>query len=221
VAQDTVNNGQSATSAAISVQAGAATSFKLTGTAAPTAGKSFSFTVTAQDAYGNIATSYRGKIRFASTDAQAVFPANYTFTSADNGVHTFSIALKTAGAQTVTVTDTGNQKVTGTRAETVSAAAASQIVILGPTGVTHGLAFSFTVEVLDPYGNLATSYTGTLAFSSSDTAAALPANYTFTAADGGKHTFTATFNTVGTQSLTAKDTLTSNLHTTLAGISVS
>jgi hypothetical protein len=86
--------------------------------------------------------------------------------------------------------------------------------------VTHGTAFTFTVQVLDAYGNLATGYTGTVAFSSSDGAAALPGSYTFTAADGGKRSFTATLNTTGTQSLTAQDTLTAGLNTTLPGISV-
>jgi adhesin/invasin len=75
--------------------------------------------------------------------------------------------------------------------------------------------------VLDAYGNLATGYTGTLAFSSSDTAAVLPTHYMFTAADGGKHKFKATFHTVGTQSLTATDTLTTALSVTQTGITVS
>jgi hypothetical protein len=68
----------------------------------------------------------------------------------------------------------------------VTAAVASQLVILAPRAVTHGTAFTFTVEVLDAYGNLATGYAGTRAVSSSDPAASLPANYTFTTADGAQ-----------------------------------
>ncbi len=49
-------------------------------------------------------------MHFTTTDAGAgaVLPADYTFTSGDNGTHTFgnSATLVTAGPQTVTVTAT-------------------------------------------------------------------------------------------------------------------
>jgi hypothetical protein len=77
-----------------------------------------------------------------------------------------------------------------------------------------------TVTALDDYGNIATGYTDTVHFTCSDGAAALPASYTFRAADGGSHTFSATFNTVGMQSLTAQDTATPGRNTTLTGITV-
>jgi hypothetical protein len=44
-----------------------------------------------------------------------------------------------------------------------------------------------------------------VAFTSSDAAAVLPANYTFTAADEGRHAFNVTFNTVGSQTVTVTD----------------
>ncbi|HSK44268.1 MAG TPA: hypothetical protein VLA83_10325, partial [Candidatus Binatia bacterium] len=49
-------------------------------------------------------------------------------------------------------------------------------------------------------------YLGTLHFTSSDGLAVLPADYTFTAADAGIHTFQVTFNTLGTQTITMADT---------------
>jgi hypothetical protein len=52
------------------------------------------------------------------------------------------------------------------------------------------VAFSLTLTVEDVYGNVVTGYTGTVHFSSTDTQATLPRNYTFTAADKGVHTFT-------------------------------
>ena len=55
-------------------------------------------TVTARDAFGNTVTGYRGTVHFTSSDPKAVLPANYTFTSADAGVHVFSVTLKTFGA---------------------------------------------------------------------------------------------------------------------------
>jgi hypothetical protein len=52
-----------------------------------------------------------------------------------------------------------------------------------------GVAFSLTVTVQDAC-NVVTGYTGTIHFTSTDSRASLPANYTFRAADKGVHTFT-------------------------------
>jgi hypothetical protein len=50
------------------------------------------------------------------------------------------------------------------------------------------------------------TYRGTVTFTSTDTAAVLPANYTFTAGDAGVHTFTGVvLNTTGAQTITARD----------------
>src|SRR5262249_50329719 len=137
---------------------------------------------------------------------------NYTFSSSDNGVHTFSATLKTAGTQSLTVTDTTTLSITGSQTGiTVTAAAATHLSISMPATVTHNLAFSVTVIALDAYGNVATGYTGTIRFTSSDNTAILPANYTFTAADAGGHTFTVIFKKTGTQSLTATDTHTGSI----------
>src|SRR5947208_14556349 len=80
-----------------------------------------------------------------------------------------------------------------------------------PSPVTAGVAGTFTVTAKDPYSNTATGYTGTVHFTSSDAQAVLPADYTFVAADAGQHTFSATLNTAGSQSLTATDTVTSTV----------
>jgi hypothetical protein len=187
-----------------------------------TAGKALNVTVTAQDAYGNTVTGYRGTVQFTSTDAQAVLPANYTFTATDAGKHTFSVPLNTAGSQTVTVTDTANGAVTGTSGTvTVTPAAATHFKISAPASVTHGVAFSFTVTAVDAYGNVATGYLGTVALTSRDPKARLPAAYTFTAGNAGVATFTATFNTVGVQSLAATDTKTKSITGTDGTIQVS
>jgi autotransporter-associated beta strand protein len=74
-----------------------------------------------------------------------------------------------------------------------------------PSPVAAGSAGSFTVTATDCDGNPLPSYRGRVTFSSSDPAAQLPAPYTFTAADAGSHTFSATLLTPGTQSLTATD----------------
>jgi Ca2+-binding RTX toxin-like protein len=136
-------------------------------------------------------------------------PANYTFTSGDSGVHNFSATLKTAGSQSITVQDLTNPNVApGTQsAILVLPAATSQLVVSGfPPGVTAGVSYNFTVTAFDPYGNVVTGYRGTVTFSSTDSQALLPANYLFTSADAGVHTFAVTLNTLGTQSVSATDT---------------
>ena len=70
-----------------------------------------------------------------------------------------------------------------------------------------GQAQPFTLLAEDPSNSLVTNYVGTVHFSSTDGAATLPANYTFTLGDAGLHAFSAgvTFGTLGTQTVTASD----------------
>ena len=106
-----------------------------------------------------------------------------------NGVATVNIKLMTVGTQTITATAAADPTLTGT----VSSAATPPIPVLfavsGYPATTAGVANTFTVTVRDSIGQVATGYTGTVFFSSSDVQAGLPASYTFTAADGGVHTF--------------------------------
>ncbi len=114
-AKDTVNGGLTGTQGAIQVNAAAASRFIISAPSSVKAGVQFSITVTVVDAYGNIVTGYRGKITFRSSDATAKLPKNYTFTAADQGVHTFTgVVLKKKGNQTITATDTRDSSLTGT-----------------------------------------------------------------------------------------------------------
>jgi len=70
---------------------------------------------------------------------------------------------------------------------------------------TVGVQLTFTLTALGANNATLTNYTGTVTFTSSDARAVLPASYTFTAADAGVHTFSATFNSQGPQSITASD----------------
>lgn len=85
---------------------------------------------------------------------------------------------------------------------------ATQFAVTMPSGVAQGAPVAVTVSALDAQGNVASGYQGTVRLSSSDSSAALPPWYTFTAADAGTHTFAVTLNTTGTQSVTAMDTVT-------------
>jgi sugar lactone lactonase YvrE len=67
-------------------------------------------TVTAYVTNNDPDTRYRGTIHFTSTSGTAVLPANYTFTSPDNGVYTFTdqLVFTEIGDYTVTTTDIVN-----------------------------------------------------------------------------------------------------------------
>ena len=210
------------TQSGITVTPAAASKFLVSAPAGSMAGSAFSVTVTARDQYNNTAPSYAGTIHFTSTDGAATLPGNYTFTAADAGVHAFAgIILKKAGSQTVTATDAVTSSINGGAPLAVNAAAASTMLVTGfPSPTTAGLAGNISVTLKDPYGNIASGYASMVHFTSSDGTASLPANYTFTAADAGVHTFSATLKTAGTQAITATDTTTASLYSTDGGISV-
>ncbi len=110
-ATDTVTASITGTSGAITVSAPAtATHFSVTAPGTATVGTAFNVTVTALTASNATATGYTGTVHFTSSDGSAVLPANSTLT---NGVGTFSVTLKTAGAQTVAATDTVTASITG------------------------------------------------------------------------------------------------------------
>ena len=188
------------------------------------AGTAHSVTVTAKDAHGNTAVGYRGTIHFTSSDPAATLPPNYTFTAADAGSHVFTVTLRTAGTQSVTATDTLTASIKGSQSEiVVNAAAVKTLVVSGlTTPRTAGMTGSIRVTAVDAYGNRVSSYRGTVHFSSSDTKAKLPANYTFAAADAGTHVFVGTviLKTAGTQSVTATDTKTATIKGSQTGIVV-
>jgi len=77
-----------------------------------------------------------------------------------------------------------------------------------PDTMGAGQAVNATLTAYDANYNVATGYTGTVHFSSTDGAAVLPSNYTFTGADAGAHTFSFTLNTQGMRSVTVNDVVT-------------
>jgi sugar lactone lactonase YvrE len=185
-------------------------------TAAPTAvaGMPFDITVTALDASGNLDMNYQGTVTFSSSDAYpGLLPADYTFTSSDQGTHTFSggVTLYTAGTQSLTVQDTADSSLTGNATVAVVAAPASQLLITAPANAVSGTPFDVILTALDPYANVDTNYGGTVTWTSSDTdpGVILPPDYTFQATDNGMVTFPGgvTLITLGNQTLTATDTM--------------
>ncbi|MGD0978148.1 MAG: archaellin/type IV pilin N-terminal domain-containing protein [Candidatus Bathyarchaeia archaeon] len=231
-----IDGSLSATTSSITVNAGAIASFTLAGyPSSVTAGQSFgsnNVVMTAYDAYGNVKVDYAGAVTFTSSDGHAVLPSSYQFTSGtgnDNGVHTFAgtgFTLKTAGSQTITVTD-GSISATS-NAIIVNAVVLDHFTISGyPTSVTAGQSFGgVVVTAYDASNNIITSYVGQVYFTSTDSSAALPytatSKYTFTFGDSGVHTFSGfTLNTAGSRTITVTDGTKSATTTAITVISPS
>jgi hypothetical protein len=107
---------------AITVKPGPAVALQLQGLAdAITVGAQTSDTVTARDAFDNVAAGYAGTVRFAASDTLATLPADYAFTTADAGVHVFApgVTLRTPGSQRVTVRDLADSTLSVVRDVTV------------------------------------------------------------------------------------------------------
>ena len=141
-ATDTTTASLTAAELNIAVEAGAASTFEVTAfPSSDTAGAAGHVVVTAYDAYGNVATGYTGTVSLTSSDPHALLPSGITFTGT-TGTHTFTVTLDTAGAQSITATDTVTPSLTGAESGiTVQAAAAKTLTIAGfPTSDTAGSA---------------------------------------------------------------------------------
>jgi hypothetical protein len=100
--------------------------FDVTGLSSPFESQALgNVTVTAKDGSGNTLRNYTGTVTFdetvLGTQAEELLPANYAFTLADQGVHTFTNAVRlvTAGARTLRVRDTVTTAAAGTQSTTV------------------------------------------------------------------------------------------------------
>src|ERR1700676_5588947 len=99
---------------------------------------------------------------------------------------------------------------------TTSSATATHFSVTAEATATAGTAFPFTVTALDASNNV-NGYSGTVHFSSSDGQAVLPTNSTLTSGTG---TFSATLKTLGSQTITATDTVTASITGTSNSINV-
>ncbi len=224
---DTVTSSVTGVHSGITVNPNVATNLLVSGfPASQTAGMAGSITVRARDVYNNTATGYLGTVGFTTTDSLGDLPSNYVFQGSDNGVKIFTngVTLKTTGTWTVTATDTVTPAITGVHSGIViTPAAAISLVVAGLSSPrVAGIAGSIAVTARDPYNNIDTNYVGTVQLTSSDGQAVLPGNYTFVLGDLGVRNFSneVTLKTVGTQSVTATDTVTVGINGTQSGVSV-
>jgi hypothetical protein len=120
--------------------------FSVTAPSSATTGTSFNVTVTADDLNGNPLTTYRGTVHFTSTDALASLPADYTFTAADAGVHTFSVTLLSSYNRTIVVTDTSDATIRGFAPVSVTNPPLSITSLSTTTAVEGSAAFPLAVN---------------------------------------------------------------------------
>src|SRR5262249_1911857 len=155
--------------------------------------------VTAQDQFNNTTTTYLGTVHFTASDTQAVMPSDSTLTSGTGG---FSPTLKTAGTRLISAADTATSSIPKVTGIDVIAANASSFSVTAQSSGQQNTYFSFTVKARDAYNNVASGYTGTVTFSSSDMAAVFPA---ISALASGVGTFSVKLKTAGTQTVTVTD----------------
>ncbi len=170
------------------------------------AGAQLGLRVTVRDNFTNVATGYSGTMALSSSDPGAQLSAPGTYTGTDAGSRAFSAQLRKAGAQTVTATDAANAISCQGSVNIVPGATLFAVGFAG-TDAWAGTGVNATVTAQDSFANVVTNYAGTIAFTSSDGAAAKPANVTLNGTEGGTTTVAVTFNTVGLQTLTATDTV--------------
>ena len=173
-----------------------------TSTQSTIAGDYLSMSVTAVDASGNVILDYPGTVQLSSSDPNVVgLPSSYTFNYWDEGTAWFSISLKTAGTQTVTVSA---GSATGQASFQVTPAAMAAFQINVPSVVYRGLSFPVTISAIDAYGNVVPSYNGSVTLTSTDgQSLGLSAS---PALVNGTVTVTVTMNTLdSTDQLTATD----------------
>lgn len=131
----TVTGGQVASPPSISVTgSGPAAKLAITGFAAKTdSDVATSLTVSALDAFGNVATTYAGTVQLSSTDPQATLPPAYALGSGDAGTHTFTnVSMYTPGQQTVTASDSAH----GFTASATTRVSPPSSVTVSPTNAT-------------------------------------------------------------------------------------
>ena len=204
----------------------------VSGTAAD--GGSPTLTVKAEDATGDLDTSYTGKVKLTSSvTADTGISADATAVA---GVATFTPVLKGTGTHTFTATDESSANLaSGNDAITVTAGTATKLVVTTSDDAatpaktaTAGTSATVTVTAEDAEGSVATGYAGTVSLSSNSADAwvvdgatgtltaptgsgssYVDGSYGFTTGsnkDNGVATFTVTINKAGSDEFEASVT---------------
>jgi hypothetical protein len=204
VATDTAGGPRRGTAVVTVMPAAAVTCAASQAPTSAVAGSLVGMAVAIHDAFGNVATNYTGTMGVTTTDPRATLPGTVVFGPADAGSHAFSAVLITTGVQTLSAVDTANASL---HCDTILAVmpAAPKLVIAVPASANAGYPVNISVMVKDLFDNAMPNYAGTVSFASTDAGAMMPAPITFTGGQAGVATASATFMTVGPQTITASD----------------
>ncbi len=171
--------------------------------ASVTAGSDFGLAVTVDYSSGNVDTSYNGTVTVALSNNPGGATLGGTLTVAvQSGVATFSgLTLDTTGTGYTLLASSSSLPTTTTSAFNVTPAATSQLVLTqSPASAAVGAEFPLVVAAEDQYGNLATTFGGSVAVAllNNPGGATLGGTLALTA-QGGVATFSGlTLNEVGT-----------------------
>ena len=195
--------------------------FTVTAPANATAGTAFNVTVTALRSDGtNEGSAFTDTVHFSSTDGSATLPADYTFTTGDNGSHTFGVTLNTSGSQTITVTGAVAIGFRGTSgAISVGSSTPNFSISASPTSVSiqQGNSGSSTISTtaMGPSGTVSLSVSG---MPSGASASLNPTSVT----TGGSSTLSVNTGTAaaGTYTLTVTGTEGSNIHSASVTVTI-
>ena len=189
--------GDTATSGTLSltITAAPAITFGTAPTATATAGVAYSSAVSATGGAGALTYSITVGSLPSSLNLNGSTGA-ITGTPTTVGVSTFTVQASDSF---------GDTPATQSYTITVNPGAATHfgVALTSSSTITAGGTVGFTVTALDVDGNIATGYSGTVLFTSTDAQAGLAANSTLTSGAGS---FSATLKTAGSQTVTATDT---------------
>ena len=166
----------------------AAPAITFTGTVPATATSGSSYTGSAAASGGAGALTY-SLLSGALPAGLSLNTSTGAITGTPTGVGLSSFTVKA-------VDSFGDTPATQSYSITVSPGAATHFVVSAPSTATAGTAVSITVTAFDANNNIATGYSGTVHFTSTDGSATLPANAGLSSGQGN---FQATLKTAGNQ----------------------
>lgn len=154
--------------------------------------------IAAVDAAGVPVFGYSGSVAVSSSDPAAAFPKSVTLV---NGRAFVPVTFRSAGSQTLTVSDAADPTRSASASTVVAPAlVAAKFAVVMPAQVRAGVPTWVTALAVDAQGRPVPTFGGSATVASTDTAAGLPmVEVVFT---NGRASFPVTLATAGPQSVT-------------------
>ena len=168
------------------------------------AGAGIGLAVEAEDAFGNQATGFDGNLIAALANTPGLLGGPLTVTAVSGQASFSDLTIDKAGSgYTLLVSASGINPVSASPFSVTAVAATQLVVTAQPTTVTAGTSYSLTVAAEDPFGNVNTTYEGSVTV----TGVSNP-GVTSVAANNGVATFTGLIlDTAGASSLSLTATI--------------